>query len=275
MTTTYFPNGQSLISSALSITVLNSLLQGLIAQMIGVIIPTAPLLIAGDITAGSSTVVNVAQGGAYQGCIIAGAGIPLGNGISAVGTGTIQILAPATVTATQVSFSVYDPNAWQKCRIAWQQRGQPGFSFGSDVVTIRVTEVEVEYNKTRNLTDTANDGFSITQTFTYQRTWRCFLSLYGPNGFDNARIIKSALFLDWSRDTLAVQNLYCLPDFARTVRVPELVDGQWAEMSSWEFQMNEGITEVITTPTVASVDVQTFIGANDQSVEIFDQTFSV
>lgn len=278
-TSTFYPNGQQLISSALTITALNSFLQALIAQSLGIILPTAwlggpgPLVATGNTITGSTTISNVVPGGAYQGCMINGPGIPLSSGITAASGSTITILAPATATATGVPLTILDPQAWQKVRIAWQQRGQPGFLFGSDVATIRCTEVEVDYNKTRNLTTTANDGVSVTQTYTYQRTWRIFLSLYGPNGFDNARMLKSALLLDWTHDILASLNLYCVPAFSRTIRVPELVDGQWQERSDWEFLLNEGITEHIVTATVASVEIETFVGQDGESVEISDRTF--
>lgn len=272
---TYYPDGQVLTSTALSISGANLILQALIAQALGIIIPTVPVVCTGDTVTGSNVIANVSQGGAYPGCLIEGVGIPLGMGIAGVDGTTITILAPATATATEVALQILDPNAWQKVRIAWQQRGQPGFRFAENVATLRLTEQDQDYNRIRNLTSTANDGYSITDIYTYQRTWRCYLSFYGPNGFDSARMLKSALFLDWAREILAGWNLYPIPAFKATVRTPELIDGQWQERSDWDFLLNEGITETCVTPTVASVEVQAFVGSGGVSVELSDQTFNV
>jgi hypothetical protein len=274
-TQTYYPNGQVLTSSALTVANLNSALQGLIAQSLGLILPTAPLMVTGTTEVGSTTITEVSAGGAYPGCVITGDGVPLGAGIVNVVGSTITLLAPATAASAGVALTIYDSNPWAKVRIAWSQRGQPGFLFASDIATIRLSEVDVEYNKIRNLTTTSNDGVSVTQTYTYQRTWRCFLSFYGPNGFDNSRMLKSALLLDWTHDLLATLNVYVVPGFSRTIRAPELVDGQWAERSDWDFFLNEGVTETIVTPTVASVEVQTFVGTDGVSIEVSDQTFDV
>jgi hypothetical protein len=246
-------------------------MQSLIAQMIGLIVPTDPLVVVGTLTQGSDQVTNVTPGGYYKDCSISGESIPLGSGILQVTGTTITMTAPATADG-QVTITITDPNVYAKVRVAWQQKGQPGFSFKEDICTIRCTEVEQDYNSIRNVVPTYNGDGTVTQAYEYQRTWEIYLSFYGPNGFDNARVIKSAMFLDWAAGILSASNLYVIPDFYRTIRAPELVDEQWAERSDWKFLVNEGIVETTTISQGASVEIQTYLGTNGENQLIADIT---
>jgi hypothetical protein len=89
----------------------------------------------------------------------------------------------------------------------------------------------------------------------YTRVWSIAFAIYGPNSFDHARLIKSALFMDWTHDILAASNLYAVMDISDPRRVPELFSGQWWERVDFSCRFNEGITETTTTPSIASVEV--------------------
>jgi hypothetical protein len=272
-TTISFPDGSSQVSTALTIAQINTLIQPLAAQMIGLIPPTSPLITTGTLTSGSNQVTDVSQGGAYVGCSISGNGIPAGAAITGVNGTTITTNVAATADGP-AALTITDLNAWDKVRPAWQRLGQPGYTTGQDLLSIECTEIFQDYNTIRNVVSKKNDGVSAISTYKYTRTWSVKFTTYGPNGFDNLRAIKSALFLPWARAVLATGNLYPQPNFERTLRVPEQFQGQWQERSEWRVLLNEAIAETITVPTGASVEIKTYVGQNGSSELISDITVS-
>jgi hypothetical protein len=149
-----------------------------------------------------------------------------------------------------------DAQAYSKVRVAWTT--QPGFTFSDDVVSIQTKERDDAYSKIRDRKYTPNDGVSAVQTDTYSRTWEATFVCYGPNGFANASLIKSAMNLDFVHDTLKASALALVTDFGAVVRAPELRDGQWWQRSDWRVRIYERVTESLTVPTVASVEVKLY-----------------
>ncbi len=113
-----------------------------------------------------------------------------------------------------------DPLAYSKVRVGWN--AQPGFALTDDICSIRATEADDEYNRIRDRQVAPNNSTGVYLTDTFTRVWQAHLTLYGPNSFDHARLIKSALLLDWTHDTLAASNLYLVTYLPATRRVPEL-----------------------------------------------------
>jgi hypothetical protein len=95
----------------------------------------------------------------------------------------------------------------------------------------------------------------VTERWTYTRSWDIHWTLYGPNSTDNARAIKSALFMDYFTDALAGSQLFPVPDFPEPMRVPELIDAQWFDRSDFSIIAYEFVIETIIDQTVASVEV--------------------
>jgi hypothetical protein len=265
-TVTTFANGQVLTSSALTLDGINRIIQPLVANILGIL--TSPNELEGTTTAGSNSITLVTPGPVYPGLQITGTGIPAGATVTSPVNGTpaaFTISPPATASET-TSLTFADPNAFSKVRIAYQRFGQPGFGIGEDVCTVRCSEIDVEYNKIRNPVYQPNDNISLTQVTTYQKTWEVFLSFYGPNSNTDARIVKSSLLIDWVRFTLSPSSLYLVTGLQNVVRVPEIVNQQWQERSDFRFFLNEGITETITVPSIASVEVIGFASTG----QIFD-----
>ena len=264
-TQTFFPNGQVLTSSALTLAQINTIIQPLVANMLGIL--TSPIEIECATTINSNQVQLTAPAPVYPGLAVSGTGIPTGATVTGVNGLTVTISAPATASGT-IAATFADPNAFSKVRVTYVRPGQPGFGIGEDACSIRCSEIDVEYNKIRNPIFQPNDAVSLTQVTMYQKTWEVFLSFYGPNSNTNARIVKSSLLLDWVRFTLSRLSLYLVTGLPNVVRVPELVNQQWQERSDFRFLLNEGITETITVPSIASVDVIGFTSTG----QIFDVT---
>jgi hypothetical protein len=187
MTTTTFPNGQVFTSTALTFPQMNTLMQALTTQMLG-IAPTNPRF--NDLV-----------------------------------------------------------------RLDWPTGGQPAYLITDDICFLRNVVSDDPYNRVRDKASDFNDGVTNKETFTYTRVWKTSFTVVGPNSLDNARLIKSALFLDFPLDALALQNLFIISDIADPIRAPELFDGQWWERVELEARMNEAVTETIFTPAIASAQI--------------------
>ena len=186
---TVFPNGQTLTSGALTQTAINTLLQVLTCQMLGI--------------------------------------------------------DPSI-----------DLTAYSKVRLDWPTGGAPGWGIGDDVAFIRTTEEDDVYNRLRDRVIGPLNSTVLNSTDTYTRVWRVSYSFYGPNSFDNARLLKSSLLsLDFAHDTLANANLYLVTDIPATTRNPEKYQGQWWERCDLSVKLNELITETLTVSSIQSAEV--------------------
>lgn len=160
-----------------------------------------------------------------------------------------------SVVCTLLGIALNTPAANYAVRTAWQTYGAPAYGITDDIVSIQCTEDNGEYNKIRDSLIAQNNSTSVSVNFEYTRIWRVALSVRGPNSFDNVRLIKSGLLLDFIHDTLAASNLFLVTTLNNGVRVPELENGQWWERTDVAFQFNEQVNESIVIPNVASVEV--------------------
>lgn len=148
-----------------------------------------------------------------------------------------------------------DPLAQSAVRIAWQTTGAPAFVIGQDILSLRCVEEDNDYDKVRDMAmQNANDT-QMQISYEYTRVWRISLRFRGPNSFDRARLVRTALLLDWVHDTLAPNNLFVVPQLSAPVRGPELYVGQWWEVVDFSFLVYEQVNETIEINQVASVEV--------------------
>jgi hypothetical protein len=149
-----------------------------------------------------------------------------------------------------------DVDAYKKVRVGW--KAQPAPKRTDDTVSIRVSESDSPNNKQRDRKFLPNDVGSIQQVDTFMRFWECLWSFYGPNGFDHARLLKSALRLTFTRYTLLASQLSFVPRFGATLRAPELFEGAWWERSDVKLVLTELVTETLVINTIASIEVLLF-----------------
>jgi hypothetical protein len=166
-----------------------------------------------------------------------------------------QIIQTLTLNIFGINPST-DPLAYSKVRVAWQ--AQPGFTFTDDICSIQTTEDDDAYS-IRDRALVVASSATVSQIDTFVRTWGVRWVLYGPSGFDRARLIKSALTLDWTHDELLASNLSVVTRWKRTIRAPEQRDGNWWPRADLSLQMYELVTESIVLPTIASVETKLFI----------------
>ncbi len=189
MTTTNYPNGQTLTSTALTVTAINIVVQSLTCYMLG--LPTV------------------------------------------------------------------DPSV---VRVNWQAQGQPDVALPTqDSCYVNCVPQDVEYSRVRDRT--LSGVGPITETWVYTRGWRVGWALYGPNSFDRARQIHSALFQDYFNDQFALSNLYPVLDPAEPVRLPIEHNAQWYDATQFDCVFYEQVTETIQTPAAVSVELKVYDGA--------------
>lgn len=139
-------------------------------------------------------------------------------------------------------------------RPSWPTGGAPAWTITEDVCFLKATLSDERINRSRDKQHSGS-GESLAQIVTYIRVWDIDLILYGPNSFDRARLIKSALYMGWVSDTLASSSLAVVIDIADPRRMPELFSGQWWERSDLSFRLNELITEVTQVPAMSGVEI--------------------
>ena len=160
-----------------------------------------------------------------------------------------------TLTLAMLDIDPASDGAYSKVRVDWSRGGAPAWKVTDDVCFLRCAEDDDEYNRIREVKLTGRDDVSLTRTTTYTRVWRVNWILYGPNSFDHARMVRSALFGPLAHDALAASNLYFIPTPAAPVRLPELFSGNWWERTDFSARFNEAVTEVETISSIASAEI--------------------
>ena len=121
---------------------------------------------------------------------------------------------------------------------------------------------------TVNITAIGSTATSIGERQAYTRSWTVHWTLYGPNSTDQARALRSALYQQYFAWQLQKAQLFPVSDFEEPIRVPEVSDGQWYERVDFECIMYEFVVETISDQTVLSVEVK----LNNQTGQVADFT---
>ncbi len=149
-----------------------------------------------------------------------------------------------------------NPNsAYFAVRCAWQQEGQPSWQITDDVCVIRAIPENEPDNKVRDESpdDPANGYF--VRNYSYAQTWTVAMTFVGPNCFDRARMVAAAMALDYAVQMFEASNLYIKARWDRPQFVPQIQDGQWWLRAELTAQFYEHVSESMTFPAAASVEV--------------------
>lgn len=277
-----FPNGQELVSSALSADDFTGLMQqatcyafGLMnGQPYSVVLDATSNVVQVDDISGIAVYMKVSSNPAF-GLSLFGTQFGYGNyGVGGYGTGIVDAIPSKTIvtaideSASTITLSnkptasgpatifITNPLAGRLVRQEWPSKGQPGWDKTDDVAFLRAVETDDWYNKVRDQGAEALDGTSGQLVTEYTRVWRVSWNLYGPNAYQRATLLKSALLLDFIHDKLQPFNVFIVPNISNPRRFRENTDGQWWERADIDIDFYEQVNESIVTPTVASVEVQ-------------------
>lgn len=153
-----------------------------------------------------------------------------------------------------------NPPDVSQIRIDWPTEGQPFVkSPAIDVCFLAIVPENVDYHLVRDRTFTGVGP--VTEEWSYTRGWRVSWTFYGPSSTDRARMVNSALFMDYFNDQLSLANLYPVLDPPQPTRTPEQFNAQWWERSDFHVIMYEAVTESIQDQAVVSVEL--IVNANN------------
>lgn len=181
---------------------------------------------------------------------------PNGKTLTSSALTQTQIENMFQVLTTNILGEGTDPNS--AVRISWPTGGDLGWEITDDVVFLRATISDDRVNRSRDRSQSNPNSGSLTDTTTYIRVWKIDVMLYGPNSLDHARLIKSALFMDWTQTTLAASSLAIVLDVPDPRRSPELFQGEWWERSDLSVRFNELVTETTTVNSIGSVEIDLY-----------------
>ncbi len=174
-----------------------------------------------------------------------------------------QVLQAMTAQALGITGT---PNQQQKVRVAWQVQGQPFENVNTDICYVFMVERGGLYDQQRNEIPGTQTTTQIQLIQTYTRIWECRWHFYGPNSFDNARLVRSAIFTDYFRWQLQPFGLFAVAPFDVPLRVPEVINGQWFNRSDMRGLFYEQVTETRSVNIVASAEIV----VNDASGTVAD-----
>lgn len=163
-----------------------------------------------------------------------------------------QVMQALTAQALGITGTM---NQQSQVRVAWQTQGQPFEDVSTDICYIFMIERGGEYDRQRNELFGTQTATQIPLIQTYTRIWECRWMFYGPNSFDHARLMRSAIFTDYFRWQLRPFSMYPVAPFDNPLRVPEVINGQWFNRSDMRGLIYEQVTETRTVNLVASVPV--------------------
>lgn len=135
-------------------------------------------------------------------------------------------------------------------RKAWPTKGAPAWGIDEDIAFIRVTPIDNKLARNQDILITDLDEFTGTHETGYTRTHKVDWTLYGPNSYDNADLIRFNLFSDEYTAQLSINNLHLVTDVPMPQRSPELYNGQWWERTDFSAIYNELVVRRKTVPYI-------------------------
>jgi hypothetical protein len=143
-----------------------------------------------------------------------------------------------------------------KVRLAWPTAGSPAWKINEDIVFIRITPIDDKMARTQDILYNTNASDYALKSVGYTRVHKIDWTLYGPNSYDNADLIRSKILNNDYLVDFSAYNLYLVPDVPMPVRLPELYNGQWWERSDFSASYNETVIRRSQKPYFVSTNIQ-------------------
>lgn len=142
--------------------------------------------------------------------------------------------------------------AQETVRIGYGPEGQPGWKRTDDQIFILVTTVDDPYVRQTEITymDKTQDDLNLVSSYT--RVLQVSWTLYGPNSFDNADVIRNGLYTQVN----SFEPLKLVTSVPASFRLPELFAGQWWERSTLTARFNEKVVRRNTVNYIDSADIK-------------------
>lgn len=162
------------------------------------------------------------------------------------------------ITCKMLDIDLSKKKNQNKVRIAWPSGGAPSWKKDEDIIFIRITPVDDAMAREQNICyDPHKEDKAYARKETgYTRVHKINWTLYGPNSYDNADIIRHLIFdYDYMKE-FKKKNLFLVTDVPMPVRLPEYYNGQWWERTDFSATFNEAVIRENKVPYIQSASVE-------------------
>ena len=163
------------------------------------------------------------------------------------------------ITCEMLDIDLSKKENHHKVRKAWPTNGAPAWSIDEDIVFLRITPVDDKMARQQNIIYNPHEqdqAYAKKQTG-YTRVHKVNWTLYGPNSYDNADIIRHLIFdYDYMKKFKA-KNLFLVTDVPMPTRLPEYYSGQWWERTDFSATFNEAVIRESKVPYITGTDIRT------------------
>jgi hypothetical protein len=162
------------------------------------------------------------------------------------------------MTTRMLGFDSEDAENSDKVRISFQPVGAPAWKRETNVAFIKVNFATDPITQQRDIryinasVDNASREASYTRVISVQWTF------YGPDSFDNADVVRNALYNPLYSGELKNSNLFLILDVPTPVRMPEPFNGQFWERTDLAVNFNESVTRKAVVPYIKSAGVKLY-----------------
>ena len=163
------------------------------------------------------------------------------------------------ITCQMVDIDLDKKENQNKVRIAWPTNGAPTWKIDEDVTFLRITPVDDKMARQQNIIYNPHEqdkAYAKKQTG-YTRVHKINWTLYGPNSYDNADIIRHLIFDYDYMQKFKVKNLFLVTDVPMPTRLPEYYNGQWWERTDFSATFNEAVIRESKVPYITGTDIRT------------------
>jgi len=163
------------------------------------------------------------------------------------------------VTCKMLNLDMTKKENQGKVRISWPTDGAPAWKIEEDIVFLRITPIDDKLARQLNIIYNPDEGdnTSLKKKTGYTRVHKIDWTLYGPNSYDNADLIRYSIFdFDYMQEFKS-KNIFLITDVPMPNRLPELYNGQWWERTDFSAIFNESVIRESKTPYITSTDIIT------------------
>lgn len=162
------------------------------------------------------------------------------------------------ITCQMLNIDLSKKENQKKVRIAWPTEGAPSWKINEDVVFLRITPVDDRMARQQNIIynpDKDDKAYAKKQTG-YTRVHKINWTLYGPNSYDNADIIRHLIFDYEYMKKFKIKNIFLITDVPMPTRLPEYYNGQWWERTDFSATFNEAVIRENKVPYITGTDIR-------------------
>jgi hypothetical protein len=161
-----------------------------------------------------------------------------------------QLIRTATIAITGMDGKLV--------RLAYAEKGQPGFKQTDNVVFITVNYLGSLFDNQQDVVYKPDTNLQVVQQTKYTRVIEVMWSCYGPACFETADAIKVGILNRSNRAALTAAKIYPVPSIPAPRRAPYEMAGQWWERVDLTVLFNAYTERDATVPLIQSAHIKIY-----------------